>query len=149
MLANGTHDRGMTQRTNGQDVAAAPSALYREAEVRRGSATETSWSTLSLTAMTSGENGSCGSSMRGEKPHRRGEEGPGGRLGKPCCGKGRNGQTGRRAETFACTASNQPRGPLACGGGAEDTFSRAGSGVGGDGVIGRTRWWTLESRGPS
>lgn len=99
MLANGTQDRGTTQRTNGQDAGAAPPALYREAEFRRGGATETWWSTWSLTAMTSGANGPCGSSMRGEKPHQRGE-GPGGRLGKPCCGEEQNGQTGRRAETF-------------------------------------------------
>ena len=50
---------------------------------------------------------------------------------------------------FVCTASNQPRGPLACGGGAGDTFSRAGSGVGGDDVIGGMRWWRLVSRCPS
>jgi hypothetical protein len=50
---------------------------------------------------------------------------------------------------FACTAFNQPRGALACGGGAGDTFSRAGSGGGGVDVIKGTRWWTLVSRGPS
>lgn len=128
---------------------AALSALHHEGGVQKGSATETWWSTWSWIAMTSGVNGPCGSLMRGEKTHRRSEglERP---LGKPCCGMGQNGKTSRACrDLLACTAFNQPRGALACGGGAGDTFSRAGSGGGGVDVIKGTRRWTLVSRRPS
>lgn len=128
---------------------AALSALHHEGGVQKGSATETWWSTWSWIAMTSGVNGPCGSLMRGEKTHRRSEglERP---LGKPCCGMRQNGKTSRACrDLLACTAFNQPRGALACGGGAGDTFSRAGSGGGGVDVIKGTRRWTLVSRRPS
>ena len=58
--------------------------------------------------------------------------------------RGKMGRQAGRAGLFVCTVGIQL---LAAWqrrrSGAGDAFSRAGSGVGGDDAIGRTRWWTV------